>query len=201
MFMEHLVCDGDTCSWYIWYVMGTHVHGTSNVLLNKAYEDDQFIQKYDNYIRSNMSGKSKIINMCISNSSNTYKCKSYLKNVTSPEIRNIIVKFRIDCNNTNECKSRSFKKKNSNVNPECHICQKKQDVEHILLHCADTKFVNLRKSFSELISKHVKFYNNMSNECKISQILNVKPMCHTESINDAVSIICKYIKDVNKLIT
>ncbi len=59
--------------------------------------------------------------------------KKYLSKIISPTLRATITKLRVDSNNTNDCKFRSFRFKSFETDL-CEECEVKQDVQHILLY-------------------------------------------------------------------
>ncbi len=64
---------------------------------------DIYMQSYYEYISSNTNeDKCKITQVCVVDS--PYKVKEYLETINAPDIRSIFTKFRIDINNTMDCK-------------------------------------------------------------------------------------------------
>ena len=83
--------------------------------------ENLFIQKYDEYV-SLQSNKDKchIANLC---KSEIYKKQQYLSEIDSPQNRSIFSKLRLDVNSTLDCRSRSFRFKNTidNKCPSCNL--------------------------------------------------------------------------------
>ncbi len=58
--------------------------------------NDQFCQKYNNYITNSKTNKTEIINAC--NKDKTYDMSKYIKLVRNHNIRNTITRLRIAAN-------------------------------------------------------------------------------------------------------
>ncbi len=88
------------------------------------------MQRYYEYISSNSNeDKCKITRVYAVDS--PYNVKEYPEKIKAPEIRSIFTKFRIDINNTMECKNRSFRYKNV-TSSLCPKCNETQDIYHVM---------------------------------------------------------------------
>ncbi len=68
---------------------------------------DIYMQHYYEYISSKTNeDKCKFTRVCAVDS--PYKVKEYLEIIKAPDIRSIFTKFRIDINNTMDCKNSSY---------------------------------------------------------------------------------------------
>ena len=154
--------------------------------------NDMYLQKYNEYITSGENvEKCHVNNLCINTSE--YKMKGYLETVRCPTVRTSITKYRIDANNTLDCKLRSFRFKSicSNI---CERCLVRDDVKHKLLYCYKTD--SARNIFLNSMSSYVKNFNQCSDKEKIHQILNVSPKCKEKDTTNAITSIVKYIRDI-----
>ena len=122
--------------------------------------------------------------------------KSYLNTVKSSELRCFMSKLRMDVNNTNDCRTRSFRYKNK-IDKKCPHCNVPQSV-HVLLDCNKTNFEQERQKFTEKYNEYVPNYVNMSVDKKLCEILNVKPSCNPDVKDKAVGTICSFLKNVKQ---
>ncbi len=60
--------------------------------------------------------------------------KKHLSKIRSPTLRATVTKLRVNSNNTNDCKFRSFRFKSFETDL-CEECEVKHDVKHVLLYC------------------------------------------------------------------
>ena len=155
---------------------------------------DIHIQKYNEYL-GNGANKEKcyIINNCVKNQS--YMLRKYLHRVLSPDIRSTFTKLRVDMNNTLDCKNRSFRYRNVTEN-NCSKCGVIQNVEHVLLHCKSTEMIKNRSIFESKYSKIADKYIEASPREKIKEILSCNPKCSENKKEEAVKLICNYVKFV-----
>ncbi len=166
---------------------------TSHSFLSQRLKDIH-IQKYNEYL-GNGANKEKcyIINNCVKNQS--YMLRKYLHRVLSPDIRSTFTKLRVDMNNTLDCKNRSFRYRNVTEN-NCSKCGVIQNVEHVLLHCKSTEMIKNRSIFESKYSKIADKYIEASPREKIKEILSCNPKCSENKKEEAVKLICNYVKFV-----
>ena len=82
--------------------------------------------------------------------------------------------------------------------PQCPNCHVKQDVEHVLLHCQQNIVKKARSKFLLEYKKYVGSFSISNSEDKIKEILNIDPKCRSEDRENAIKIICMFIKSVYK---
>ena len=156
--------------------------------------NDMYLQKYHQYMYDiNNDYKCKVSRMCYSQK---YECKNYLQLVSSSVIRSSITKLRIDANNTQDCKYRSFRYRSTITNecPECHVIE---TVQHRILYCKQPEILLARNSFLNTYTKYVTNFGTLEEHNKINQILNVKPSCaNNKYIEMAIETICSFIKGI-----
>ncbi len=112
------------------------------------------MQHYYEYISSNTNeDKCKITRVCVVDS--PYKVKEYLEIIKAPDIRSIFSTFRIDINNTMDCKNRSFRYKNV-TSSLCPKCNETQDVYHVMFACKMDTIYKHRQICEDRYSKYVK---------------------------------------------
>ncbi len=158
--------------------------------------NDIYTQNYFQYVhQKENTEKCHITKLCLSGE---YKRKNYLNQVNSPNVRAIITRARIDANNTNDCKYRSFRFR-STISDKCPHCEIKDDIKHRILYCQANNLNRMRQTFNTNYSKYVPIYNRLSDAKKIEQILNVEPPCETDKIENAISEICKFLKYAFKI--
>ena len=73
----------------------------------------------------------------------TWMCMNSLSYKNLPLI---VTRLRLDVNNTNDCKTRSFRFKNTN-DGNCIHCNVTQSVHHIILDCYHSELEQIRKTF------------------------------------------------------
>jgi hypothetical protein len=155
--------------------------------------NDMYLQKYHNYMfTKENSSKCNISKICVEDE---YKPRKYLQLIKSPSVRANITKLRIDCNNTLDCKFRSFRYR-STVSDICTECGECDTVSHMLLRCNKRDISKARKLFFESYLQYVKDFNTLSEEQQIRQILCVKPKCAKNDKDKAIYIICKFVKNI-----
>ncbi len=153
---------------------------------------DQYIQFYSSYVKDNLdSSKSEIVHLC--SDGGEYSKRDYLETVTTPNVRSIIMKLRIDANKLNGCRFRHFRKKSDTS--MCTQCGTQETVKHRLLECTKGDLVNLRETFE---NKCVSFFPDWMSKnpvVKLSIILNVNAFAVKDNEKgDMINIICTYIK-------
>jgi hypothetical protein len=156
---------------------------------------DMYIQKYRAYLNEyENSNKCMISNIC-ANMDECYGKKDYLNIVKSPEIRSIVSKYRLDVNNTCECKFRSFRFKNV-INETCNYCNEKEDVLHNLFMCNKPNILSIRSQFYSDYSKYSPLFIEKSVMSKAKEILNITPDVEQLNKNKTIGLICKFIKNI-----
>ncbi len=117
------------------------------ILIQKL--QDMFIQQYRAYLNDEAnSDKCHLAKTC---DKAVYNMNHYLSNVKSPQIRSIIVKYRLDVNNTLDSKYRSFRCTNIASNL-CRFCNVRQSVKHILLECSFRNLERKREIFLKMLN-------------------------------------------------
>ncbi len=154
--------------------------------------EDQYIQRYDAYINKDNTDnfeKCHVIRTC--NMGKEYKMCEYLNKVESPQVRTIFTRLRIDCNNLNDCRFRSYRFKNRTTNM-CTFCPGEIDsVTHLLLQCRHPNIVNERNIFYRKYSNYHENFTSLSDIDKLRLILNVP-----HGASAATHTICAFIKGV-----
>ncbi len=154
--------------------------------------EDQYIQNYDTYINEdNIDNleKCRVIRTC--NMGREYKQCEYLNKIESPRVRNIFTRLRIDCNNLNDCRFRSYRFKNQSTNV-CTFCPGEIDnVTHLLLHCRHPNIVNERNTFYRKYSEYFDNFVTLSDDEKLCLILNVP-----HGASGATHVVCTFLKGI-----
>jgi len=159
---------------------------------------DIFIQKYNEYIHDEKNNdKCKIVKKCVTNVQ--YKAAKYLDKIKSPSVRSVFTKFRLDINNTQDCKNRSFRYKHIASNL-CINCNEAQDVYHILFKCKINVIDKNRKIFYERYSKYVKDFSSKQEADQLKEIFMLNPACADEYKEKAFEVVCNYVKILYSLI-
>jgi hypothetical protein len=160
------------------------------VLSNRL--NDIFTQKYYEYVYDdNNEKKCQIIKECINN--RHYSVQKYPNKIKSPGIRSIFTKFRININNTMDCKNRSFRYKNI-TNNLCTQCNEIQNVHHVMFKCKVETLYKNRQLFEERYTKYVKDFPGRTDYEKMRELLMLNPRCADEFKDKAIEVICNYIK-------
>ena len=137
----------------------------------------------DNYDKCN------VIRIC--NTEHAYRQCEYLTKIESPTVRSIFTRLRIDCNNLNDCRFRSYRFKRYKTD-KCTFCPGEKDtVTHLLFHCKHPDIVHERNIFHRKYSSFHNGFVNLSDNDKLYLLLNVS---HTN--DSATSAICTFIKRI-----
>ena len=122
-----------------------------------------------------------------------YSRRDYLETVTSPDVRTIITKLRIDANKLNECRFRHFRKRSDTS--MCTQCGTQETVKHRLLMCTKGDLVKLRETFENKCVSLFPDWRYKSPDIKLSIILNANPCVVKDNEKvDMINTICTYIK-------
>ena len=150
---------------------------------------DQYNQYYMSYKRENMD-RCGIVNIC--EQDDLYLKKDYLNVVTSPYVRSIITKLRIDAKKLNECRFRHYRKKSETST--CTYCGTPETVKHRLLSCRKGNLVDIRNTLLGQFRDFIPSRLLKDSDSLLSTILNVNPTCKKDIVNEMVGQICTFIK-------
>ena len=147
--------------------------------------NDQYLQKYNDYVKQSNTDKSFVIEKCVENE--MYNMRNYISIVRSPLVRNILTRLRIDCNKLQDSKFRHFRFK-STTSDMCPDCLMKDSVSHLLFHCQQQKIMSIRKGFYDWYYKeNSAHFDLLPENQKIKFLLNVEGDSET---------ICSFIKRI-----
>ncbi len=154
--------------------------------------ESQYISQYNTYTHPENKDtyeKCAIIRTCRMDLQ--YKQATYLEKIESPQVRSIFTRLRIDCNNSNDCKFRSYRFKHQDTD-KCTFCPNKVDsVAHVILHCQHPDVMKVRNSFYNTYSIYHSNFMNLDDNDKLYHMLNV-----TTGENIATHALCSFIKRI-----
>ena len=137
---------------------------------------DQYVQYYDANVNERFE------NLKLS-SRDTYCHSPYLDKIKNVGIRNIVTRFRLNCNKLKEYSHKQDK--------DCIKCKSTENVKHALLHCTKDNLLQTRTKFFNDMCRYEETFRHLNDNLKMYKILNV------EFKNaEADRICCKFLKDM-----
>ncbi len=134
--------------------------------------------------------KSDILALCTRD--DIYLKRDYLNVVSSPYVRSIITKLRIDANKLNECRFRHYRKRSETST--CTHCGIPETVKHRLLICSKGNLVNIRDTFLEQYRGCVPDRLIIDSDSLLCAILNADPKCKPRYLDEMIGHICTFVK-------
>ncbi len=151
----------------------------------------QHIRKYNEYVHRNNTDNYEKCQMIRTCKMGPYQQSEYLDKIESPSMRTIFTRLRIDSNNLNDCKFRSYRFKNQDTD-KCTFCPGEIDsVEHLILHCRHPEILKARNMFYDTYSTYHNNFVRLPDNEKLYYILNV-----THGASSATHVICSFIKRI-----